>query len=509
MNNTEFRNLLQNDGEKSQATARHGSAGGALGSRSRGSIPMTPRSVAGRSGYKFSRQDEGDARGNDGEPPAKRFKTVAVPRGMKLAQGYSDRSTFRRDEDDKGEKDAKIKKLKELEQMVKEEKIDHATFERLREQMGIGGDLSTTHLVKGLDFKLLERARQGEDLNKTEAAAPDEEEIAKVDDELDDVLQKEVVARKRDVDENSVDHADSADPEQPLSRDEILRRLKQSRNAPSKVAPEPALGNRFKKVETTNKPGKKKFIETVDGRRREVLLIKQADGSTKRKSRWLDPQPIAVKESISKKDPIARKEPQPQPLGMEVPAELLAKQKAREAAEEAEDDDDIFQGVGADYDPLAGIDSDADDDTTAVNKDANVSDQPRPARKYFEDGDANLNDKEKSSKRDATLMAAFKKAATIRNEESKNPIVPTDQGSSDKSKQFLEKLKEDERQDRADMDLGFGESRFGDDDDDEDGPIYDEGDDEGKSKRKRGGKKRKGDKDNVADVMSVLEGRKK
>jgi hypothetical protein len=67
------------------------------------------------------------------------------------------------------------------------------------------------------------------------------------------------------------------------------------------------------------------------------------------------------------------------------------------------------------------------------------------------------------------------------------------------------------------MDMGFGTSRFEDEEDFEDQKIklsqwgQDDGDEEskgGKAKRKRGPKKRKGDVNNAADVLRVIEARK-
>ena len=57
-------------------------------------------------------------------------------------------------------------------------------------------------------------------------------------------------------------------------------------------------------------------------------------------------------------------------LGMDVPAELAAKQKAllEQQALEEQDDDDIFAGVGADYDPLKDIDSDSDPEEAKLSK---------------------------------------------------------------------------------------------------------------------------------------------
>jgi hypothetical protein len=111
-------------------------------------------------------------------------------------------------------------------------------------------------------------------------------------------------------------------------------------------------------------------------------------------------------------------------------------------------------------------------------------------------------------------MAAIKRAAEIR-----MPRDEADGGDSATStedqnpekllrrKQFLENLKKRDREDALDMDLGFGESRFGDEEE-EDGPTW-EGEESGRtSGRKRGPKKRRGDKDSINDVMGVLAGRK-
>ena len=72
--------------------------------------------------------------------------------------------------------------------------------------------------------------------------------------------------------------------------------------------------------------------------------------------------------------------------------------------------------------------------------------------------------------------------------------------------------------DADDMDLGFGSSRFGDEEDGEGKKVKlsvwgketgDEGrSGEGKVPRKRGPKKRKGDANSAADVLKVMERRK-
>lgn len=496
MDNSQFRHLLQKDATSQADSASNGASfkTPTLGSRARNSIPMTPRSVMGRSAAgDFARQVEEHARSTGGEPPAKRFKSRAAPRGTKLAQGYNDR-TFTRKDDEEEESD-KVKKLRELEAMVKEEKIDRATFDKLRDQMGIGGDLSTTHLVKGLDFKLLDKARKGDDLNEANRVNVGAEDAAgDMDDEFDSVLDREITARKTESPTVPADVDVSAEA-RTTSRDEILRRLKASRNAGSALVPDAVLGERFKKLAPSEKPGKQKFVETIDGRRREVLVIRKDDGTTKRKTRWLDPEPVQHKPQA--------------PLGMEVPAELAAKQQALAAQEAAdEEDEDIFAGVGADYDPLKDV---ASDDEVEPAVPAPKSDEAREmaSRNYFNTD--NVEDKAQNSNpimQDPTLMAALKRAANLRQHEEATSAADSQPEGTEKSKQFLEKLRERERQDAQDMDLGFGDSRYGDDDDD-DGPIFEDGDEPDKQKRKRGPRKRKGNKDNVADVMSVLDGRKK
>lgn len=457
---------------------------------------------------------------SDGQPPTKKFRSSAAPKGTRLAAGYSDRTNARRaGADDEETQDDKEKRLKALEEMYKLQQIDEATFENLKREIGIGGSLGSTHLVKGLDWRLLERIRRGEDVNAAPTTKKEEEpEDNKVDfdDELDRALEIDVEAK------TSVSQREQPDDTQPeeivapqaTTRDEILRKLKESRagKPSSNQAPEPSLGGKFKKVGSENKSNKKKFVESVNGRRREVLVITNKDGTTKRKTRWLDTEEdVAAKES--------------KPLGMEVPEEFLAKQKAlleKQAAEEDEDDD-IFGGVAA-YDPLAGINSESDESDGDVPDPVKPGSQAHPEqaaqdrkpKNYFDQqmDDGGGEDRTNPLTKDPTLLAALKRAASIRRKEDTGNDEGTDVHDLDpdraaKHRQFLARLKEQDRADAADMDLGFGESRFGDDDD-EDGEIWDGEEGEGKKPaRKRGGKKRKGDKDNVNDVMSVLEGRAK
>jgi hypothetical protein len=529
MNNSQFRSFLSqtqsskspNGANSSTPTTRVPT----LGSRARSSIPMTPRTVAGGGAHIDFRRQLSDLN----EPPTKKFKSSG-PKGVKLGKGYVDRAHALRTgagaaEGDGGE-NSKEERLKNLEEMYKLQQIDEGMFDALRKELGVGGRVETSHLMKGLDWELLRRVKGGEDVLEAEGKEGEEQEgkgdmDVDVEDELDGVLSHEVQVKGKDEamatateTQGEVEHPAA----EVLSRDEILRRLKASRSAAAMPPPPPsaALNERFKKVGSDSKAEKKRFTEVVNGRRREVLLTTDKEGKSKRKVRWLDPPGTQIK----------TEEPVREVLGMEVPVEIAAKQKAalELQREEEEGDDDIFAGVGADYDPLAGIGSDEDDeeedDDVAAKTQPAASEEPKEKpgkpRNYFGDTTDNEKDKSHPIANDPTILAALKRAAALRQAENANADKANAEEEEEdldpervlKRKAFLEKLKQQQAADARDLDMGFGESRFGDEED-EDGPLYDgSGDEKPKERRKRAPKKRKGDKDNVKDVLGVLEGRK-
>jgi RED-like protein N-terminal region len=554
MNNTQFRNLLlsesspkshsQNSAESSLSSTssphNHATSTAAplLGSRARSSIPMTPRSVGGHSGSNdFVRQVAEHKRATlgGGQPPSKKLR-VSAPKGSRLAAGYQDRAALLRKQDVEAEggtgsgngKDDKAERIKALEEMVKLQQIDQATFEKLRDEMGVGGEVGSTHLVKGLDWRLLQRVKRGEDVMTTateeEDAATnkaDEEDGKDVEQELENLLEKEVQTAKR---EETVKKGVKAPPPSSagssgkLSRNEILTRLKASRAAAAKEvigtkSAESALSSRFRKVGSGSLSEKKKFIETVGGRRREILVITNADGTSKRKARWLDKKGSETEASTA---PAAG-----EALGMEVPVDIAAKHKAMLEKQRLEDAevDDIFAGVGADYNPLgADVDEPSDDshsaaadETAAVQEVTDTTNSAQTGgkpRNYFH---ASSIDEESVNSpngpiADPNILAALKRAAAIRKaqEGAGNAATTAASDTSLHGKDFIERLRKREREDAADLDLGFGESRFGDEED-EDGPIWEGEEGEKKSGRKRGPKKRKGNKDEMSDMMAVLE----
>ncbi|KAF4460779.1 hypothetical protein FALBO_12434 [Fusarium albosuccineum] len=541
MNNEQFRKLMLANSKKSStgkdgapATSSSPAGGSALGSRQRSSIPMTPRSVGGAQAD-FARQL---ADRNNAIRPQKKFKSYD-PKGVKLATGYVDRA---RDRDEDTE-DSRAEKLKELEEQLKNEEIDQETFEKRRFEIA-GGDLGSTHLVKGLDFKLLERIRRGDDIygEKKDESEQQEEAEPNVDDEFDQLEEQEVQAVTKDKTEKKKGQLSTVSlaPGKKRTRDQILAELKAAREA-AKAQQENALGDKFRKIGAKKKPGSR--IER-DSKGREVLIIIDEDGHEKRKVRKV--QPDADKAAEADRPGLLMPDKDAKPLGMEVPEQYRKKEEPEE-----EEDDDIFEGVGDDYDPLAGMDgsdSDSDSDDEGSNKkkkqkgdgeEGEVTSEsmpppPKPQaptgpRNYFQGSKTGLVSEEQSkapSMSDPAIMAAIKRAAAL------NPIKK-DRGDGDdedededdeaqarKMDERRKKLLQMADRDDEDLDMGFGTSRFADEEDFDDSRVKlstwgDDGDDgEGKSrsgqaKRKRGPKKRKGDANNAADVLRVMEQRKK
>ncbi|KAL7945912.1 hypothetical protein V8C42DRAFT_47121 [Trichoderma barbatum] len=532
MNNDQFRKLMlaksgkaSKDGASSKGASSGASSGantGSLGSRQRSSIPMTPRSLGGAQAD-FARQL---AERNQALHAPKKFKSSA-PKGVKLGTGYVDRSQTRESEEDDREE-----RLKALETALKDEEIDEATYEKLRFQIA-GGDLASTHLVKGLDFKLLERIRKGEDVygdkgseKETTNGTPEEDDEGDVDDEFDRLEEQDVQAITKEKAEKKKGTLSTVAlaPGKKRTRDQILAELKAARLA-AQQQQESALGDRFKKIGAKQKPGTR--IER-DSRGREVLIIVDEDGHEKRKVRKVQPEEEDARNGLLMPDKNAK------PLGMEVPEQYQKK----EEPEEDDGDVDIFENAGDDYDPLAGMDgSDSESDEAdnnsklEANKEADANEAmpppPKPSvaqperRNYFKDARTALISEEASrgpSMSDPAILAAIKKAASLR---------PIEQDTEDdKAKEEAKALEERRKKllqmqsrDDDDIDMGFGTSRFEDEEDFEDKKVKlskwgdDAGEEESsrgdKSKRKRGPKKRKGDVNSAADVMRVIGQRKK
>ncbi|KAI8632180.1 hypothetical protein F5Y19DRAFT_353683 [Xylariaceae sp. FL1651] len=528
MNNEQFRRLIATNTAKSPTTNSNGasstpSRGAALGSRQKSSIPMTPRSVAGLHNSDFAKQL---AERNQSDKQQKKFRSFA-PKGSKLAEGYVDRTQTRQTI----EEDERVARLNALEEALKKEEIDQETFDTLRSQIA-GGDLSSTHLVKGLDFKLLARIRQGENVFQDGDAQDEEHEPPEdVDNELDRLEKEEVanVTKEKTTKKGQLSTA-PLNPSKKRTRDQILAEMKAARDA-AKAKQESALGTKFKKI-GAKAPGTR--IER-DSKGREVMIIVDEDGNEKRKVRKIH---VASEESVQKARDLMMPDPKAKPLGMEVPDIYKPK------AEELEDDDiNIFDDVEDDYNPLAVLDENSDEDEDEDEEGENSKEGDEPARKtrspdigkepedamrppprpadpsgprnYFKDSKTALVSSETlkaPSMSDPAIQAAFKKAATLK------AISKSSEEDDEEARAKAErrrKMLENNDRDAEDMDMGFGTSRFEDDADFDETKIkLSEWGREGEAgsrdkgsgaKRKRGPKKRKGDGNNAADVLREME----
>lgn len=435
--------------------------------------------------------------------------------------------------------------------MVKLGQMDIATFESLRDRI-VGEDIRDAHLVKGLDWKLLERARKGE-VTAAELLEPgttkkvvEEALVTKAEGELEEEFEKlegqQIQPLKK---EEKIKKGEMAPPPpvagRKRNRDEILRELKENRLAAAETARKPSLGPKFTKLGQE----KERVRVEKDERGRDVLITIDENGKIKRK----------VKRAKAEEEPsmsdLLMPNKDAKPLGMEV-VPIVAPPP---------DDDgggDIFDDVGDDYNPLEGIEEEGDSDESeehgkvpekddrtkpsisSGNDDGRTKEpvpheEPTPSpnpppvsddlkskpKNYFNDNPTSpssiLSGPSKSnSLSDPTILAALKKASSIA--PILNPSISTDEEVAKLARR--KKMLESHDRDAEDMDLGFGSSRFDDAEDGEHNRVKlsvwgDDGDEEGgrgkgggREKRKRAPKKRKGDANSAADVLKIIESRR-
>ncbi|RPB29121.1 hypothetical protein L211DRAFT_833000 [Terfezia boudieri ATCC MYA-4762] len=497
MNNQQFRKLVLDtpaveraDGSSSLGTGKATSGPSttpSLGSKQRSFIPMTPRSV-------YTQSDLSRQLAAHNAPPAKKFKS-SVPKGMKLGEGYVDRAKARESAEidaEVAERECRLEALKELARNPETGEVDMALI--IQQSKAMGGDAKSTHLVKGLDFALLERVKRGEDVLglgsgpkgskglKSEEPGKDEERL---EDELDKALDKVVVP---------VEKEKVKKPGHKVTREGMLAELKRQKAAAvvSKAAvtsPVPVLDSRFKKI---GQPKPKKGSK--DGK----SLKKKAKGK--------------VDDGINKSSTLLGMLPLPLP-----PAKVIAEGKNEG------DDIDIFDDVGRDYDPLAGLEDDdgndsgssadektlelegkqtqekatATEDTTILSS---MPPLPHPKPNYFLESEDDKEERYEPPTSTSALLeqnpdlaAALSKAAKLAERGGPSNAFAEDLEKEKRRKAMLENFDRD----AMDMDMGFGGSRDWGDDEEE----FVEGSKGGK-KRKRGPKgPKKSDKDN-AELMS-------
>jgi hypothetical protein len=564
MNNDQFRKLLNTPAPQDDATnnnnARPSAVPSSLGSKRSSFMPMTPRSVRG-GGSDFARQLAD--RQTSTTTAARKFKNSAAPRGSKLAHGFTDRTQSRYDH----EADDKAARITALEDQVKLGQLDNATFQALRDQI-TRGDAHATHLVKGLDRKLLERVRRGEDVLGGHGQPPPTDQD--LQDEFDKLEEKKVARLER---ERTLKKGEMAPPPPPLagakrSRDQILAELKAQRQAAAqaRLAARPELGDKFRAVGASSAASSSSSRIQVDAKGRQVLMTVDEHGNVKKKVRKVQ---LPVEETTNNKF---------LDEGVTVPALKPVETPVDMPKEDS--DDDIFQGIGDAYDPLGGMDDDDDDEdeddddddedddddpTPQPSEPSPVTDDmepkttqtsmpppPPPPRNYFASATTSTTSTTspplppQNPFNDAAFLAAVKKAGALSNISlslsSSNPSDPLAPESAEAKEARLQKraqLLAASDRDLEDMDLGFGSSRFGDDEEEEGGAQGggnkvklstwkggvlglgndddgQEGQDDGKwekdkkkKQQQQQGRKRKGNVDSAKDVLAVMERRRR
>lgn len=530
MNNNQFRRLVldQPDRENGESTSsKAASAPSTLGAKKSSFMPMTPRAVKGGIDVDFARQVR---ERNAALQPSKKFKSTA-PKGVKYGAGYTDRAKARAEADD-GE-DEKAGRIKALEEQMKLGQIPVETFEALRDEIA-GGDVASTHLVKGLDRRLLERVRRGEDvMGSGGRGGSGAEPQPDVDEELEKIEDRQVEAIQRDKAQKKGTMA-ATPPVAGVkrSRDEIMAELKAQRKAVAEAKAAPTLDtSKWKKVGE-----KERNRIVIDHKGREVLITVDEDGIVKRKVRKLVPTESSANQSKLQM-PDAGKEILGADANVHMPPQT--------AAEES-DEDDIFEGVGAEYNPLGNDDDDEDSSEsgssdgedeekkpsglspgkakTQISGDKEAGeDRPATPRNYFKDTPS--IHEEHGEDRLVGVQNILKKAAKMDSTRSDNGDDDSDESAEAKAARVKKRAEMLAQQDRDfdDMDMGFGNSRYDDGEDDGEGGKVklsewkgskagedDEGEEGGRgsSKKKRKPKKRKGDANSMSDIMRVIEGRK-
>jgi len=379
------------------------------------------------------------------------------------------------------ERERRLEALKELARNPETGEVDMELV--IQQSKAMGGDVKSTHLVKGLDFALLERVKRGEDVlgigSGSGSPGKDEERL---EDELDKALDRAVVPVEK-----------VKKPK--VTREEMLAELKRQKAAAAACKavafpPGPVLDSRFKKI---GQPKTKK--EGKDGKRLKKKTKGGTDGEKNRSSA---------------------------PLGMLPPPLPSAK-----VVPEAKDEDmDIFDDVGRDYDPLAGLEDDDSDSHSSPNRKtveskakqtegqkkatatgdttipSSMPPPPRPKPNYFLEPEDDKEGRYEPPTSTSALLAQNPDLAVALARAAK---LAERGGTLSASVEELEKEKrrkamlENVDRDAMDMDMSFGGSRDWGDDEEE----FVEGSKGGK-KRKRGPKgPKKGDKNNAELVSKI------
>lgn len=425
-------------------------------------------------------------------------------------------------------RDEKEARIHALAKKVVDGDLEEEEFERLREEIA-AGDVGSTHLVRGLDRKLLERVRRGEDVLSGEKGEGGEmqDEVKgggkAEDDEFEELEEREVTAKEKDRREKKGELNERAKVEikqvagVKRSRDAILAELKAKRaaEAQARIQARPELGDRFRAIEDRRE--KPKVI--IDTKGREVIITKDENGRVKKKVRKVVPE-----EKREENKPVKFLDE-----GVIVP-------ETKMIVEEEEDlPDAMFDDVEDEYNPLAGLGGDDDDGSSSSDgravengevEDGEVKEatpasnappplleaklstgdsaatdsRPAPARprNYFsstrKDSEGETTATESNPFKDTNFLSAITRASDMakfkmnlsQGENGAEQKVAADEGESEGEDEDtrIERMEKEARlkkkqqmlmasmgRDDEDLDMGFGGGRFDEDDGDDDGKI--------------------------------------
>ncbi|PSK46220.1 CCA tRNA nucleotidyltransferase, mitochondrial [Elsinoe australis] len=533
MNNSDFRTLLLSQPTLSRASAS--------ASPSRISPPPStsqPKSLGARKSAFIPRNIRPTSQSTSYFKPSPSSTSISAPsasskktKALNLGSGYTNRALERLNSDSQEIRDEKEVRIHALAKKVVNGDLEEEEFERLREEIA-AGDVVSTHLVRGLDRKLLERVRRGEDVLSGEKGEEGEmqDEVKgdgkAEDDEFEELEEREVTAKEKDRREKKGELNERAKVEVKQvagvkrSRDAILAELKAKRaaDAQARIQARPELGDKFRAIEDRRE--KPKVI--IDRKGREVIITKDENGRVKKKVRKVVPE--------DKREEI-------KPVKFLDEGVIVPEKEKVVVEEEEELPDAMFDDVEDEYNPLAGLggDDDGDDSSSSdgegaengevedgevkearpasnalppplpkaessMGDSAATDSRPAPARQrnYFsstrKDSEGEITATESNPFKDANFLSAITRASDMakfkmnlsQGEDGAEQKVAADEGESEGEDEDtrIERMEKEARlkkkqqmlmasmgRDDEDLDMGFGGGRFDEDDGDDDGRI--------------------------------------
>lgn len=316
-----------------------------------------------------------------------------------LAKGYTDRAKQRNHDP---VLEAEQERIDNLKTQLKQKEITHREYLE-RVETFASGEFQGAGMVRGLDRKLLERVRAGEDVLDQRTQA----EKDSVDDALEAALDQHLTADKKE-DSKLTTTTTTTSPVKP-NRASVLAGMKRTQSVKgaytsADTAPR-SIDSKFKPLLKRNKDGT--LTETRFEAGKKIKIIRDANGTI-------------VKKLVKKTDPHVKDSPvismTTTKSSTSTPAAPLTVQPDIAAIEPYEDDGDIFSDAG-EYDPFT---TSGKDDTAKTNATLDNSEGSTYFARIRHDAGGNEDDDDNGPTVASTAeeflranKAALEKAATI------------------------------------------------------------------------------------------------